>query len=317
MEERAEPTDYMPKLVLLAEDTEDHWNLFQLAWQRSGLANPLKVLHDGDQVITYLRGIGEYADRRRRPLPAVLFLDLRLPRVSGFEVLKWIGTQPHLAGMLVIALSACNEMEDVRQAYQLGARTFITKPITLPELEGVIKSFPGPWERGVGNPEPVTPATRRVETTPRKLLVLVAEDSPDDLHFLRKALATTTRLELVAAVQDGDEAIAYFEGKGRFADRGRFPLPHVLFVDLKMPRVNGLQVIEWLQKNRFQSLTVVMLTGSASGADYRRACDLGVDAFHVKPANPNDLTPLVRSLENLLVMAAQTRRWETRGILKN
>src|SRR5579884_278603 len=91
----------MTKTILLAEDSADDEFFFRRVFGAVGLKNPLEVVRDGQQVIAYLKGEGEYADRELHPLPGVLFVDLRMPRVNGREVLQWLKTQAQFKGMLV------------------------------------------------------------------------------------------------------------------------------------------------------------------------------------------------------------------------
>lgn len=98
-------------------------------------------VHDGDDAIAYLNGDGKYADRKAYPIPSVLFLDLRMPKVNGFEVLRWIKTQPHLKDMLIVILTHNHEVKTVNEAYTLGAHSFLIKPLSPRELTNLINHF--------------------------------------------------------------------------------------------------------------------------------------------------------------------------------
>ena len=78
------------KLILLVEDNEDDVSLIERAFARAGIDNPLQVVRDGEQAVSYLKAEGEYADRVKYPLPSLVLLDLKMPRRNGFEVLSWI-----------------------------------------------------------------------------------------------------------------------------------------------------------------------------------------------------------------------------------
>jgi CheY-like chemotaxis protein len=134
----------------------------------------------------------------------------------------------------------------------------------------------------------------------RPFFILLADDSSEDRVLFKDSLHVTERLQLGAEVGDGREALDYFEGRGRFADRDQFPLPDLLLLDLNMPRVTGFEVLAWLQKRSFHHLTVV-LTDSMQPEDIRRALDLGADLFQVKPANDRDRHAMVLALEKRLV----------------
>jgi CheY-like chemotaxis protein len=92
------------------------------------LANPFSVLTDGQAAIDYLQGSGAYADRTAHPLPCLVILDLNLPCRTGFEVLQWIRAHPVLRNLLVLVLTASSAASDARQAYALGANSYVVKP---------------------------------------------------------------------------------------------------------------------------------------------------------------------------------------------
>src|SRR5690349_8161125 len=97
--------------ILLAEDREDDIILVQKAFEKGGIHNPLFVVRDGQDAIDYLSGVFPFSDRDRFPNPGLLLLDLKMPRVDGFEVLRWLKTQPNLAPLRVVVLTSS---EDIR-----------------------------------------------------------------------------------------------------------------------------------------------------------------------------------------------------------
>src|SRR5438067_2100329 len=108
-------------VILLAEDDDDHVLLVRRAFKQAHLLNPLHVVHDGEEAIAYLKGEGQYSNRAEFPLPALLLLDLKMPRKHGFEVLKWIRDQPGLRTLRVIVLTSSDDDHDVNLAHLLGA----------------------------------------------------------------------------------------------------------------------------------------------------------------------------------------------------
>jgi CheY-like chemotaxis protein len=130
---------------MLADDSEDDEILFRRSVRLSGLANPVIVMRDGDQVIAYLSGEGAYGDRERHPLPKVLMLDLKMPRRNGFEVLQWIKDQPHLKELLVIVLTNSDLDEDKERSRELGAQSVLPKPCTVEDLKQLAEKFPESW----------------------------------------------------------------------------------------------------------------------------------------------------------------------------
>ncbi len=131
--------------------------------------------------------------------------------------------------------------------------------------------------------------------------VLVADDSGDDRLLLRIAMRRATRMQIVAEVGSGEEAIAYLSRHGAQSRSARTIPPHLLLLDLKMPGRDGFEVLEWLQTRRPEGMTVVALTGSMQPDYIRRALDLGADFFQVKPRSPKECVSMVLALEERLV----------------
>lgn len=127
--------------------------------------------------------------------------------------------------------------------------------------------------------------------------ILVAEDNPDDAFMLRRAFAKANVANPLVFVIDGDEAIEYLSGTGRYASRLHHPLPAVLLLDLKMPRRNGFEVLEWIRDHPgLGRLPVVVLTSSRESSDVSRAYELGANSYLVKPGSPDDLLATVQGL---------------------
>jgi CheY-like chemotaxis protein len=133
--------------ILLAEDLEDDEALFMRVLRATRLQNPVITVRDGDDAIAYFKGQGIFADREKFPLPAVLFLDLKMPRVSGREVLKWLKANSLFAKMLTIVLTQLDNAKELNEAYALGADSFLTKPFNQADLESLILHFSGYWLR--------------------------------------------------------------------------------------------------------------------------------------------------------------------------
>ena len=127
--------------ILLVEDSRDDAYAFRYALKRSGIGSALQVLTDGQQAIDYLSGVGRFADRTLHPLPFIIFLDLKMPYVDGFDALSWIRAQPELHSIVVIMLSGSGEDRDQDRACQLGARSYLVKPPTAETLLAVFNSL--------------------------------------------------------------------------------------------------------------------------------------------------------------------------------
>jgi CheY-like chemotaxis protein len=131
--------------ILLVEDDENDVRLLRRAFRDAQVANLLVEVKDGQAAIQYLSGEGLYADRVCYPIPFLTLLDLRLPKLSGFEVLAWIRDQPHLAGLIVVVLTASDDVPDMNKAHELGANCYLVKPGTFAELAGLMKGIKARW----------------------------------------------------------------------------------------------------------------------------------------------------------------------------
>src|SRR3954464_4392217 len=131
--------------ILLADDSADDEFLFRRAVRLSGLANPLIVVRDGDEVIAYLKGEGKYHDRETHPLPKVLMLDLKMPRKTGFEVLQWVRQQPELKDVMVVVLTGSELSDDRDRSLAMGAQSVMAKPCTAEGLKQLAEAFPQSW----------------------------------------------------------------------------------------------------------------------------------------------------------------------------
>jgi CheY-like chemotaxis protein len=130
-------------------------------------------------------------------------------------------------------------------------------------------------------------------------VILIAEDSENDLLMLRRAFSQAGLLIPLQAVADGEEAIAYLKGDGEFANRAEYPLPDLLLLDLKMPRKNGFEVLEWLQgQPTLAQLRVVVLTGSDQIRDVNLAYKLGAASFLTKPLNFMEFKDTIQAMYN-------------------
>ncbi len=144
----------MIRPILLAEDSEDDATIIQVTLEKAGVKNPVLVVSDGAKAISYLKGTGFYADRELFPLPGVVLLDLKMPVKNGFEVLEWWKTQPQLSDILIVVLSGYYDLESIRYAYSLGARSFLIKPCKIEDILNLKEAFAGSWNQMAG-PLPV------------------------------------------------------------------------------------------------------------------------------------------------------------------
>ena len=126
-----------PKPVLLAEDNADDTALFQRLYEQARIANPLRIFDDGEGLLNYL-----VSDRLNFPLPAMVFLDLKMRRISGLEVLKFLGTK-FKREFPAIILTGMEDLAQMRLAYELGAHSFLLKPLGTENFIAFMEKFKG------------------------------------------------------------------------------------------------------------------------------------------------------------------------------
>ena len=133
----------------------------------------------------------------------------------------------------------------------------------------------------------------------KKGTILLVEDSADDAALLVRELQNANISSTVQIVSDGNEAIAYLSGTERYSDRKSYPLPFLVFLDLRLPRCDGFQVLSWVREQpELESIPFVILTVSQDGLDHQKAYALGAKWYLVKPPSPGELLRLADSLSN-------------------
>ena len=131
--------------ILIIEDDPNDVVLLKRALNRENINNPVQVVNDGKEAVHYLQGEGKYHDRTHFPFPSVIFTDLKMPRMSGFDVLDWLKNHPECSVIPLIILTASKMEEDVRKAYQMGANAYLVKPSSIGELQEMVKTVYNFW----------------------------------------------------------------------------------------------------------------------------------------------------------------------------
>ena len=134
-----------PRTVLVVEDNGDDVMLIRRAFGKAGVTAGLEVVTDGDAAVAYLSGAGPYADRQAHPLPDLILLDLKLPKRSGLEVLQWLRDQPSIGRLPVVVLTSSRESMDVSRAYDLGANSYLVKPVEFDGLQAMAQTLNLYW----------------------------------------------------------------------------------------------------------------------------------------------------------------------------
>ena len=137
-----------PKAVILvAEDDPNDSLLFERAVRKTGFNAVLQVARNGEEAISYLKGDDPYGDRSEHPLPGLIFTDLKMPRVNGFELLEWLKKHEVCRRVPTLVLSSSNEPKDIQNAYELGANCYLLKPRTFDDLSVLIRASLEFWAK--------------------------------------------------------------------------------------------------------------------------------------------------------------------------
>ena len=139
------PTRGRPITIVMADDDPDDRALTREAFAESHLANDLRFVEDGEQLMDYLHRRGRFADPASSPWPGIILLDLNMPRMDGREALKAIKSDPRFRGIRVVIMTTSKAEEDVVRSYDLSAASYITKPVTFDRLVDVVKALGRYW----------------------------------------------------------------------------------------------------------------------------------------------------------------------------
>jgi CheY-like chemotaxis protein len=138
-------TQPRPITILMADDDADDRLMTREAFEESRLANDLRFVHDGEELLDYLKRRGRYSDPDSSPRPGLILLDLNMPRKDGREALQEIKADPELRRIRVIIMTTSKAEEDIFRTYELSAASYITKPVTFEALVEVIKTLGKYW----------------------------------------------------------------------------------------------------------------------------------------------------------------------------
>ena len=129
-------------------------------------------------------------------------------------------------------------------------------------------------------------------------LILQVDDDPNDVFLLQHAMTNAGVTNPIQVATDGQQAIDYLSGSGKFADRKEFPLPCLVLLDLKLPHVMGLDVLKWIREQRGPALVTIILSASAEDADIAAAYRLGANAFLTKPSEASKLEAMAKAIKD-------------------
>ncbi|TWI58676.1 response regulator receiver domain-containing protein [Pseudomonas duriflava] len=135
----------VPSLILIADDDPDDCLLIREAFKEAEIVNPLYFVHDGEELIRYLKHRTPYSDSNQYPLPGLILLDLNMPLMDGREALNEIRGDQQLHHLPVVILTTSSAEEDIAHSYKAGVSAFLTKPVTFSGLLELVREFGRKW----------------------------------------------------------------------------------------------------------------------------------------------------------------------------
>ena len=131
--------------VLLAEDDSNDIILLECAIRKNNVPGRFHIVRDGFEAIAYLKGEGKFEDRLAHPFPDLIVLDIKMPQITGFEVLKWLRAHPDCATIPAVMLSGSELDSDIEEAFRLGANSYFRKPSSIDSLTGLLRAVVHYW----------------------------------------------------------------------------------------------------------------------------------------------------------------------------
>lgn len=289
----------MNPTILLVEDDPADSTLIRRAFDKAEVSAHLVRAKDGDDAVAYLDGTGKYENREEHPLPALVLLDIKLPRRSGFEVLSWIRRDPRpLRRLPVIMLTSSRHSVDINRAYELGANAYTVKPDTAAELVDIFHSLRKFWLEKNEFPvisASVTPSPKSTQSVPEshQRSILLVEDERSDAMLIRRALTRAGFNGQIEHAMDGNLALAWLTRHNE-----QEHLPSLVLLDLKLPGISGFDLLDEIRKNpKLRQIPIVILTGSKDSDTINRAYERGANSYLVKSADPQEITRLMHFLQ--------------------
>jgi|SRR5215472_15216774 len=132
-------------IILLVEDNYDDAELILRAFQRAGVENPVRLARDGEEAMAYLTGLGKYTDHAKNPLPAVILLDLNLPKFNGYQLMLWRRTRPEIKRIPVVVLTESDDATSIDRAYDAGANSYLVKPSDPADIRRAVEQVQSYW----------------------------------------------------------------------------------------------------------------------------------------------------------------------------
>ena len=247
-----------PVLILMADDDPEDCLLTKKTLQKARLANELRFVQDGQELLDYLGRSGRFADPASSPRPDLILLDLNMPNMAGLDSLWEINLRPALRKIPIVILTASEDSLDISGSYNLGAYAYLVKPVTFAKLhEAVLRLKSCSYELTV-------PADSGDD--PRPAVIVMADDNPEACLEATKTLQAAGLGNPLTYVTNRAALMDHLHGRHVFGAGVRAPRPDLVLLDLDSAEIDGRQVLaEMAETPALHDLPVVVL--SASKAD--------------------------------------------------
>jgi len=289
--------------ILVADDDPDDRTLTREAFDAAHVANDLRFVEDGEELLDYLQRRGKYSNAESAPWPSIILLDLNMPRMDGREALRAIRADARLRGIRVVVMTTSKAEEDILRSYDLSAASYITKPVTFDALVEVVRSLGRYWLEIVelAPRKPTPPDPRReaavrdlADMTAEPLSVLLIDDDREDYLLTREMLA-----DVGGVVFRLDHAATYEDGLTLLRE-GRHD---AVLLDYRLGGRTGIELLREAQELERRP-PIILLTGKGQREIAFEALTLGVSDYLEKAG----LSPAL--LERVILYAMRQRRQE-------
>ena len=242
-------------LILMADDDPEDCLLTKKTLQKSRLANELRFVQDGQELLDYLGRSGKFSDPASSPRPDLILLDLNMPNMAGLDSLWEINLRPALRKIPIVILTASEDSLDISGSYNLGAYAYLVKPVTFAKLhEAVLRLRTCSYELSV-------PAAAGDD--PRAAVIVMADDNPEACLEATKTLQAAGLGNPLTYVTNRSALMEHLHGRHVFGDDVPAPRPDLVMLDLDGPEIDGRQVLSDIADSpALHDLPVIVLSAS-------------------------------------------------------
>ncbi len=277
--------------ILLAEDNEADAKIAKRAFQECKVKNNLYIVNDGQEALDFVYHQGKYQDKDKYPRPEFILLDINMPRVNGFEVLRRLKNYPKLRMIPVAMLTSSRNEGDVNESYAIGACSYIPKPVHYEEFKEVVNSLSVYW--GVFNrlPKPGEETVLKENSSPvvsesaGKKKILIIDDDLQHLRLMSIVLNKNGMTNIVLA-DTGEKGLEVLEKE----------VPDIVILDTILPKKNGFEVCAEIKRLRGDLTKVILNTGVIDSVNSKKAKEAGADEYLAKTLDSNNIIQAVQKL---------------------